>query len=274
MRAKRKCPALPLLTLAILFQTTPALAQTQQPTGGDMTNADAAARELHQLFDDEWEWTMRENPTFASTLGDRRYNDRWEDAGLENVGRQQRHELEALKRLGSIPRARLSPADQLNYDLFKKDLDNDIEGYRFKLYLLPVNQRGGIQTADELTELLRFQTVKDYEDWLARMRALPVYMDQTVALMREGVREHILWPKAVERRVSAQIEKHIVSRPEESTFYKPFAQFPSDIPQAERDRLSQAAREAITRSVIPSYRKLKEYFDKEYLPASFEQVGV
>ena len=90
----------------------------------------------------------------------------------------------------------------MNYDLFKKDLGNDIEGYKFKLYLLPVNQRGGIQTVDELAELLRFQTVKDYDDWIARMKALPVYMDQTIALMREGVKEKMLWPKVVEQRVA------------------------------------------------------------------------
>ena len=149
MRAKAKSPTLSLLALAIILQTAPAGAQTPKTTGGDMTNADAAARELHKLFEDEWEWTMRENPTFASTLGDRRYNDRWEDASLENIERQHQHSLEALKRLQSIPRAQLSAADQLNYDLFKKDLDTEIEGHKFKLYLLPVNQRGGIQTVDE-----------------------------------------------------------------------------------------------------------------------------
>jgi uncharacterized protein (DUF885 family) len=242
--------------------------------GNDVTHDNAAARELHKLFDEEWEWTMRENPTFASNLGDRRYNDRWEDASLENVERQHEHRLETLRRLQTIPRARLSPADQLNYDLFQKDLASDIEGHKFKLYLLPVNQRGGIQTADELTELLRFQTVKDYEDWIARMRAFPLYMDQTLALMREGVRAGLLWPKAVEQRVAAQIDKQLVERAEDSPFFKPFRQFPADISEAERARLVRDAREAVAQSVVPAYKKLKEYFVKEYLPASFERVGI
>ncbi|MDQ3917507.1 MAG: DUF885 domain-containing protein [Acidobacteriota bacterium] len=274
MRAKAKCRTLPLLALALIMQTTPAATQTPNPNGKNVTNDNAAARELHKLFDEEWEWTMRENPTFASNLGDRRYNDRWEDASLGNVERQHEHRLETLRRLQTIPRARLSPADQLNYDLFQKDLAGDIESHKFKLYLLPVNQRGGIQTADELTELLRFQTVKDYEDWIARMRAFPVYMDQTIALMREGVREHMLWPKAVEQRVAAQIEKQLVERAEDSPFYKPFKQFPADISEAERARLVRDAREAVAQSVVPAYKKLKEYFVKEYLPASFERVGV
>jgi uncharacterized protein (DUF885 family) len=271
MRPHAKTLTLSTLLLALVLQTTPAAAQKQTEAG---MNENAATRELKKLFDDEWEWTMREYPTFASNLGDRRYNDRWEDESMENIERRQQHRLETLKRLQSIPRAQLRPADQLNYDLFKKDLDDAVGGYKLKLYLLPVNQRGGIQSADEIAELLRFQTVKDYEDWIARMRAFPAYMDQTIALMREGVRERMLWPKVVERRVSEQIDRHLVARPEDSTFYKPFKQFPADIPAAERDRLSQAARDAISGSVLPSYRKLKDYFDKEYLPASFDQVGV
>lgn len=276
MRPHLKSPMLSLLAFALLFQTVPVGAQRRHTTntGDETMNANAASRALHKLFDDEWEWTMREYPTFASDLGDRRYNDRWEDKSLENIERRQQHRLETLKRLQSIPRAQLPPADQLNYDLFEKDIDDAIGGYKFKLYLLPVNQRGGAQSVDETAELLRFQTVKDYEDWIARMNALPLYMDQTIALMREGVRQHMLWPKIVEQRVSVQIDKHIVSRPEESTFYKPFKKFPADIPTSEQERLSQAARTAVAQSVIPSYKKLKEYFDKEYLPASFDQVGI
>jgi uncharacterized protein (DUF885 family) len=277
MRPRGKTLILYTLAAALVFQSVPAAGQRRAPTQNrtqTMTNTNTAARPLQKLLDDEWEWTMRENPTWASTLGDRRYNDRWEDASLENIARQHEHQLETHKRLASIDRSKLSEADRLNYDLFGKDLEADIEAYKFRLYLLPVTQRGGIQTADELTELLRFQTVKDYEDWLARMRALPLYVTQTIALMREGVRAKILFPKVVEQRVSAQIDKQLVSRAEDSTFYKPFKSFPEDIPAAERERLAQSAREAVTQNVLPSFRQLKEYFDKEYLPASFDRVGV
>jgi uncharacterized protein (DUF885 family) len=270
MRPRLKTLTLCALAAALAIQSAPAAAQRRAQS---MNNTNAS-RALQTLLEDEWEWTMRENPTFASTLGDRRYNERLEDVSLENVERQHQHRVETQKRLRAIDRAKLSEADRLNYDLFAKDLANDIEQHKFKLYLLPVNQRGGVQTLDELTELLRFQTVKDYEDWIARMRALPLYVRQTMSLMREGVREKILWPKAVERRVSAQIEKQLVSRAEESPFYKPFLNFNADIPAAERARISQSAREAVTQSVLPAYRELKDYFDKEYLPASFDGVGV
>ncbi|HYY58910.1 MAG TPA: DUF885 domain-containing protein, partial [Pyrinomonadaceae bacterium] len=163
---------------------------------------------------------------------------------------------------------------QLNYDLFKKDLETDIEGFKFKMYLMPINHRGGIQTADELTELLRFHTLKDYEDWLARLRAFPVLMEQDMALMREGARAHVMWPRIVLGRVPGQIDKQLVQRAEDSPFYKPFRSFPDSIPATERERLSSAAREAIAAGVIPSFQKLKTYFTGEYLPAAFEQVGI
>ncbi|HYH85430.1 MAG TPA: DUF885 domain-containing protein [Pyrinomonadaceae bacterium] len=276
MRSKRKCLCLSMLVFALLFQTVPAGAQrgsSATRTEGNMAKAGAATRALYKLLDDEWEWTMREYPTFASNLGDRRYNDRWEDVSLEAVGRRHQHRQDALKRLQSIKRAQLSASDQLNYDLFKKDLDADIEQNKFKLYLLPINQRGGIQTVDELTELLRFQTVKDYDDWLARMKFLPRYMDDTIALMREGVREKMLWPKIVQQRVPGQLDKQIVARPEDSPFFKPFKEYPSDISAADRERLTRDAREAVAQSVIPAFQRLKEYFTKEYMPASFDGIG-
>jgi uncharacterized protein (DUF885 family) len=276
MRFARKSLLLFVFIFVLLLHMTPTGAQrggASKRTEGDMAKGNAATRALHKLFDDEWEWTMQQNPTWASTLGDRRFNDRWEDAGLEAVGRRQQHRLDTSKRLQAVDRAKLSTADQLNYDLFKKDLDADIEQHKFKLYLLPINQRGGIQNVDELTELLRFQTVKDYDDWLARMKSLPRYMDDTIAIMREGVREKMLWPKVVQQRVPAQIDKQLVARPEDSPFFKPFKEFPPDISAADRERLTQAAREAVAQDVVPAFRRLKEYFTKEYMPASFDEVG-
>lgn len=233
-----------------------------------------AAKALHALFDAEWEYTMEQNPTWASSLGDRRWNDRWEDASLDAVRKREDRTKDALVRLNKIDRSKLSVADQLNYDLFKKDLETDIAGFKFRMHLIPINQRGGIQTADELTEQLRFETLKDYEDWIARLRAFPVLMDQTIALMREGVKQRIMWPKIVLERVPGQIDKQIVPDPEESAFFKPLKNFAKEISAADRDRLAKAAREAIDRAVIPSFEKLKQYFVSEYLPATFEQIGV
>ena len=234
----------------------------------------AAGKTLNDFFESEWNYEMEQNPIRASFLGDRRWNDRWGDRSLEAYRKREEHTADALARLTKIERAQLSPADQLNYDLFKKDLESDIEEARFRAYLMPINQRGGPQTLDELGDRLRFETVKDYEDWVARLRAFPVLIEQEIALMREGARTHVMWPKIVLNRVPAQIDKQLVSKPEESPFFKPLTKFPAAISAPDRDRLTKAASEAIAAGVIPSFQKLKKYFVDEYLPAAFDQVGV
>lgn len=234
----------------------------------------SATKDLYALFDSEWELGLKESPTFASYLGDKRYNRFWEDRSIEAINRRRQHRIETLTALKKIDRNQLSVADRLNYDLFKKDYEESIEGFKFKGYLLPINQRGGIQTADELAEFLQFTTVKDYEDWLARLDAFPVYMEQTLALMREGKRQNLMWARKVMERVPAQIDKLITTDAESNAFYAPFKTFPKDISEAEQTRLKNAAKEAITTSIIPAYKKLKEYFTSEYLPASYPDVGI
>ena len=258
-----------LLALLIPFSASLGLAAEPQPG-----KSNAAAQALHAFFDAEWDYEMAENPTRASSMGDRRFNDRWDDDSLGAIAKREQHTKDALVQLKKIDRAQLSPADQLNYDLFQKDLEQDIAGFRFRRYLLPINQRGGIQTADELGDQLRFESVKDYEDWIARLRAFPTAMDQQIALMREGMKARIMWPKIVLERVPAQIEKQIVPDPEDSPFFKPLKNFPTDIAPTDRERLAKAAREAIDSSVIPAFQKLKPFFEKEYLPAAFPEVGI
>ena len=172
-----------------------------------------AGKTLNEFFEAEWNYDMEHSPVRASFMGDRRWNDRWGDQSLDAIRKRQEHNKEALERLKKIDRAQLSPADQLNYDLFKKDLEEEIEGAKFQGYLMPINQMGGIQTTDELGDRLRFATLKDFEDWIARLKTFPTLMDQSIALMKEGARTHVMWPKIVLNRVPAQIDKQLVAKP-------------------------------------------------------------
>jgi uncharacterized protein (DUF885 family) len=233
-----------------------------------------ATKALHELFASEWDYWMEQYPAWASTLGDRRWNDRWEDLSLDAIGKQHTHNIEVLAKLRGMDREALSPPDRLNYDLFLKHYKNEVEGYQYRWYLIPLNQRGGVQTADELADALRFETVKDYEDWLARLRALPARIEQTIALMREGIKTKMVLPKIVLERIPAQIDHQIVSDPKTSPFYKPFRHFSASISEAERSRLAQAAENVIATSVVSAFRQLKEFFVKQYLPAGSDQVGI
>ena len=233
-----------------------------------------ATKTLRDLFTSEWNYWMEQYPTWASTLGDRRWNDRWEDRSLDAIAKRHRHNLEVLERLKAIDQQALSASDRLNYKLFFKDCENAIAEHGYQLYLLPLNQLHGVQTADQLADALRFQTIKDYEDWLARLGALPAYIEQTITLMREGMRTGIMFPRVVLERIPAQIEHQTVSDPEASPFYKAFKQFPDGFSKEERSRLAAAAGKAIEDSVIPAFHRFKRFFLREYLPAASARVGI
>lgn len=254
--------------LTLMIVSIPAFGQNR------MAARDTAAKALHTLFDAEWDYRMQQFPEEASELGDRRWNDRWSDESLDAYARRHQHDQQVLAKLARINRASLNQADQLNYDLFQKNYRLAVEGYKFRQFLIPLNQRGGIQTQDELADSLRFETLKDYQDWIARMRAFPALMDQTIALMREGIKERMVHPKVIMERIPAQIDKQIVSDPTQSGFYKPFQHFSPEISATDQQRLTDEARKAIEQQVVPAYAKFKTFFDKEYLPACFDQVGI
>ncbi len=230
-------------------------------------------QKLHALFDAEWEHTMEHSPTWASQLGDRRWNDRWPDGSLAAIESEHARDQEVLTQLTKMDRAALSPADRLNFDMFRLNYEQSLEGFRFARHLIALDQRGGIQTEDELASALRFETVKDYEDWIARLRGFGAYMDQTIALLREGVRRGMVQPKVTMQRVPAQIEKQIVAAPEQSPFFKPLQQFGGNISAADRERLTAAGRAAVAESVLPAYARFKKFFADEYLPACLDGIG-
>lgn len=238
------------------------------------TRPPEAANSLHALFAAEWDYQMEQYPTWASTLGDRRWNDRWSDTSLEAITKRHSHDREVLARLAQIDRAALSATDRLNYDLFKKDYEDRVDGFQYRRYLLPLNQLDGVHTANQLADALRFTTPKDYEDWLARLEKLPARIAQTIALMRQGVKEGIVYPKVVLQRVPAQFDHQIVDDAKASPLYKPFTRFAESIEESEQARLSQAAQKIIVTQVVPAFRELKEFFVKDYLPAASDRVGV
>ncbi len=236
--------------------------------------AQTPSNAFQDLLNQAWERGLRENPTFASLLGDLRYNDRWPDLSLQFIEKQFQDNRATLVQLAQIDRSQLSVGDQLNYDLFKDGYERGIEEQDYRWYLLPVTQRGGIQTEDDIARQLSFKTLKDYQDWLKRLETFPDYMDQTIALMEEGIKQKIVHPKVIMQRIPAQIDKQIVADPVESPFYYPFKKFPETISVAERTRLINQAKKLITDQVIPSYYKFKAFFTQQYLPACFDQIGV
>src|SRR5215470_4774680 len=228
---------------------------------------------LHQLFDREWEYQMEHNPVRASILGDRRWNDNWPDVNLAAMEGQFRHAREVLAQLHAINRSQLSAEDQLNYDVFDYNVSDFAEGEKYHWYLVRTNTFSGIQTVEGLVNSLRYETVKDYDDWLGRMHNFSACMDQNIALMREGIRLRVLLPKVIGERVLAQLNGMDFQDPTKHGFYKPFKKIPASFASADKHRLSQAAHETIKNDVLPAYQRFRDFLQKEYVPAAFDKVG-
>jgi prolyl oligopeptidase len=241
-------------------------------TAGAKSPTEAATR-LQRIFDEEWQRTLKENPTQASQLGDRRYNRFWPDTSLAAIRASQTKTRQVLAAAKMLDPSQLAAADRFNLRLFEYQYEADISEQRFQLHLLPVNQRGGIQDKDATADLLQFDTLQDYDDWIARLRAFPVYTARTMALMRQGIQEKMLHPKIVMQRVPAQIRKQLVSQPQDSSYYKPFRTFTVELTDSEKTRLRRDAAAAIESCILPSYRTFLEFFETEYLPACFDDVG-
>ncbi len=238
-----------------------------------MSTENNAARALHDLFDRDWEYQMEQNPVWASSLGDRRWNDKWSDESLSAIHARFEHSRQALKELHAIDRNQLAPNDRVSYEVFAYDKKDDIESEQYKWYLVRTNTFSGIQTVEREVDDLRFETVKDYDDWLARLRNFPAYLDQNIALMHEGMKQHVVLPKVVGAEVLGQLKAMNFQDPTKTHFYDPFTKMPASFSEADKARLISQAQQTIKADVLPAFARLQDFMAQEYVPASFEQVG-
>ena len=241
-------------------------------SGGD-ANANATTRALHALFDAEWENDLAEWPTWASSIGDRRYDRKWNDVSLQAEARREAHEREVLQKIKSVRREDLSKSDALSYDVFRYKYETAVEGQPFRLSLFPLNQREGIQTADELADELPFDSPKGYADWNARLASFPAYVDQTIEVLTEAIRVRMVHPRLIMQRVVAQIDAQIVSDATKSPFYAPYRKQGAALPATDRERLVNDAKRLVMSSVVPAFVKLRAFFVDKYLPACRDTVG-
>ena len=235
--------------------------------------ADATA-DFRSLLDEHWEWTLSNSPEMASSLGDRRFNQAWQDKSIDAIEQRHKQARDFLRRAYAIDRNALGDDEQLNYELFRRQLQDEVDEHQFKGYLLPFSQRGGVQNLNNLTNQLSFATVQDYDDWLARLGKIDEVIDQTIKLAERGRKSGIVLPRILMERIPDQISAQLVEFAADSPFFTPFATLPESFSAADRERLRAAATETIEETVLPAYRELDRYFNKKYLPATRESIGL
>jgi uncharacterized protein (DUF885 family) len=254
-----------------------ALVAAHAVEGQELSAADLDSRrvKLRKLLNEQWEYTLRTSPEFASILGDRRYNDQLSDVSERARRADLAMTRRFLERFEAVSTVAFSDQETLDRDLMVKNLRDSIEADPFRNWQMPVNQMGGVHLGSaQLPSLLPFATVKDYDDYIARLKKLPVVMADTTANMRKGMAAKLMPPKFLLEKVAEQASAIAATPPEKSPFALPLEKMPDAFSAADRERIRAAVLEQVRVSVIPAYEKFAAFVRDEYAPRGRTEVGV
>jgi len=237
------------------------------------------ARRLNELVEAYFEDYLRLNPVSATSIGDTRYDDRFEIAiSPEWRARAERLERDYLARLRQLDPGRLQGQDLLTYQVFELGREREIEGFRYPGHLVPLNQFYSVpNTFAQLgsgNSIQPFKTVEDYDKFLKRLEGFVAWTDRAIVNMREGMERGYTLPRVLAERVLPQLAAHVVERPEDSVYWGPIRNLPAGFSTADRERLTAAYRAAIESKVVPTYRRLHDFMRDEYLPRTRTSVGL
>jgi uncharacterized protein (DUF885 family) len=269
------------MQLCCLFATfvflPPLLAQTLPAAsdGAQLGTVEDRRKELNAVIHDYWEDYLRHSPEFASSIGDLRYNDQISDYSVKAYNESLAREEGYLMRLATIDPSGLTDQEQISRELLLRKFAQDAEGAAFKEWEMPISQRSGIYAEfPQLVAQLSFKTEKDYDDWIARLLALPAAFDQVMTNMSIGVEDGRVPPKFVLEEALANIKKLAEQKPEESPLALPLKKFPASIAAAAQKRISDEMLEVIAKKDLPAYKRLANYLEKSYIPAGRTEPGI
>lgn len=233
-----------------------------------------ARAQLHALFEEAWALELRENPLFATAVGDHQADDRLPSVAAEDQARRAAASRTFLERLRAIDRSALDVTDRVSYDMFERRLEDAITEFGFRTYEIPITADAGFHVgfASQPRRVPLF-TVEDYENYIARLRAFPAYAQQHIENMRAGLARGFSMPRIVLDGYEVTIASHVVDDPTESAFYRPFASFRHSIPVGEHARLEAAGRAAIVEAVVPGYQAFLAFMTGEYMPNTRMTIG-
>ena len=236
---------------------------------------DRRRKALSDLLDQHWESTMRNNPEFASILGDKRYNDQVSDVSEARVRKDQAETRQWLRRFEAIGTRAFSETEKLNRDLMVRDLRQSVELEKLRNWQMSVNQMGGIHLAlAQFPSLLSFETAKDFDDYVARLGKFPRNLDDTIANMRKGMANRLMPPRFLLEKVAEQASNIAETPADKSPFAVPLEKIPAEFSDQEKQRIRTAVLGAIEKHIIPAYSRFASFVRKEYAPKGRTEVGV
>ncbi len=277
-RRGMRAVALCLLGSLIAVGTVNARVSSAQAVAGTATAADLnadAGKQLSTLFAEMWEDQLKHSPEYASSLGDKRYDDQLTDYSAAEVNAGLARGRGYIDRLGAIDTSKLSEQEQISAELMLRSLIDDQEGARFKEWEMPVNQFNGFHTGiAQLSRQLTFETVKDYDDWTVRLKKIPRAFSQIETNMMLGMDERRVPPQYLMEKVLAQTQDIAGIKAADSPFAVPLKKFPAAVSAADRKRISDEMLEAISTDVLPAYQRFAKFLKAQYIPACRKDPGV
>jgi uncharacterized protein (DUF885 family) len=261
--------AVPSLIFLVFFRADISAAQEQNNRTPDPT------QQLHALFDEEWQYELRTSPESATALGDNRYNDRLSDYSAEFHRKDLDETRKFLARFAAVPTTGLSQEDRLSRELMIRNLREQIEGAQFKSWEMSVSQNGGPQIElPDLITITPFNTVKDYENYIARLKQIPRVFDQVTANLQQGMKDRLMPPRFLLEKVAPQADDVASKTGENSPFFDPLKKFPEGISSADQDRLRKEALAVIDEEIIPAYKRFAEFMRNDYAPHGRTEPGI
>jgi len=252
--------------------------ELQTPSVQSAAPATDSKQQLDALFESYFEDNLRASPILATFIGDARYNDQ-----LPNfIGPEYRAEAKALNQkylaaIRAIDPASLAQAERISYDMFLYEREREQRSEQYPFHLLPLNQTGSLltlmQSLGSGSNAQPFATVQDYENWLRRLDGLVVWMDQAIVNMREGMAQGVVQPRPVMEKVLVQLEAMDVTEAQASVYFGPVQNFPESFSAADRARLTTEFTRTLEQSVLPAYRRLRDFVRDEYLPRTRSTVA-
>jgi len=264
-----------VVLLSSLFLSCALLIFSAIAVAAPASDLEARRKALNDLLHEQWEYNLRTSPTFASFLGDKRYNDRLDDFSQKEIDDENEQSRRFLARFEAIDTAGFPEQEILNKKLMVRDLKMGVEGARFKPWEMPVTQQNGVHIdLPQLVNILSFESLKDYDDYIARLKQVPRLFDENIIQMRKGMAEGLMPPKLVLEEVAKQANELATTPAEKSPFAQPFDKFPEAIAAPDRTRLREAGLVAIRDAVIPAYVKFTAFVRDEYAPKGRTEPGV
>lgn len=229
---------------------------------------------LQTLFADYWANELRENPFMATAAGVETYNDKIPGVTPADQARRLAEAKAFLARLDGLDLSAATTEDRISADILRFILTHDIDLAGYKTWRIPFLSDEGFETAmTQAVNATPFRSAADYQKYLTRLEALPAYLDQNVANMRQGLADRFVQPKAILRGVLPTFDAQIPVRVEDSPLYAPFRTFPATIPASTQKALAARARATLEKRVIPAFARVRDFMHDDYAPHAADEVG-